>query len=69
MSNEILERNSLAQAKEHLAKAITCLQMIGTEPANPGADYYNRLDSNRANLGLPVNTPRRDGSGNQVGIA
>jgi hypothetical protein len=51
MSNPILDRNLVAEAKEHLAKAVTCLQMLGTEPGNPGADYFRRLDANRATLG------------------
>lgn len=66
MSNEILDRNLITDAKEHVAEVVTCLQMVGTQPGNPGADYYSRLDANRASLGLPVRTPRRDGCGNRV---
>lgn len=69
MSNETLDRNMIVEAKEHAAKVVTCLQMVGTEPKNPGADYYSRLDANRASLGLPVDTARRDGRGDRVGIA
>lgn len=51
MSNPILDRSLIAEAKEHLAKAVTCLQLVGTEPDNPGADYFRGLDANLAALG------------------
>ncbi len=67
MSNPILDRNLIAEAKEHLAKAVTFLQMLGTEPGNPGADYFRRLDTNRTALGCASAPPEtrsqsRDGT-------